>query len=656
MTSLRNCETVWYPEIRRFCPTTPIVLVGCQNDLRSLVKDENYIRLCEERWPMVRCDCTWYFRRRGTVRGLYYETVAVGRSIERCGKANIVAELRVREADLVMPDQARRVALLLNCPYYETSVLTMYGVADVCENAIRAALSHKKQSRFWMTNLKRIQRPLPQEPFRPPKPTLPAPVTIPSSYPQDLASLLENQRHTDLIFLVGHVGFCAHRFFLIATWPKMIPMLAPEFACHLSYQTGSRRVSDASIRSSFGDIASSSVFLDLAGPDTECLLPPSETCTPEPSPRRRPRERRRSCHSFSCLSQFLQPSHPNHCVQSAFQFVKQEKCEGLDAQGKPTSGLQTLVGIHSDVPPASFALVLQFVYTGEIKSTITDVKGLQEHVHLFDIPELTSYLNNLISGSEEARTRNDEISRRWRQRIASQLDDIYLRNDICARTDLCGRSGGPLLTDTTFELEGGALRHAHRAMLMSRCDVLKAMFQHTDFRESSAKLVTLPGVSDTAFSVLLYYLYTDSIPILAPSEAIPIVELANRFCLPRLVSLVELEVIQQLNHCSIIKAGYHAIVMLEPAQMYNAEQLVEWCFVYIISHYTDICRQYHKEIKLLHPETQRQLNTNRWPPVWYLKDYDHYELLVLEREREDKPLRKRKRSGCLCLKRQSSFR
>ncbi|CAG0887635.1 unnamed protein product, partial [Cyprideis torosa] len=54
MTSLRNCETVWYPEIRRFCPTTPIVLVGCQNDLRSLVKDENYIRLCEERWPMVR--------------------------------------------------------------------------------------------------------------------------------------------------------------------------------------------------------------------------------------------------------------------------------------------------------------------------------------------------------------------------------------------------------------------------------------------------------------------------------------------------------------------------------------------------------------------------------------------------------------------------
>lgn len=32
--SLRHVKTMWYPEIKHFCPRTPIVLVGCQLDLR----------------------------------------------------------------------------------------------------------------------------------------------------------------------------------------------------------------------------------------------------------------------------------------------------------------------------------------------------------------------------------------------------------------------------------------------------------------------------------------------------------------------------------------------------------------------------------------------------------------------------------------------
>lgn len=58
-----------------------------------------------------------------------------------------------RKTDLVMPDEARAMAKELGIYYYETSVLTYFGVNEVFENAIRAALLARKQQRFWMTNV-----------------------------------------------------------------------------------------------------------------------------------------------------------------------------------------------------------------------------------------------------------------------------------------------------------------------------------------------------------------------------------------------------------------------------------------------------------------------------------------------------------------------
>lgn len=66
----------------------------------------------------------------------------------------------VRKCDLVMPDEARAMAREFGIPYYECSVLTYFGVNEVFENAIRAALIARRNQRFWMTNLKKVQRPL----------------------------------------------------------------------------------------------------------------------------------------------------------------------------------------------------------------------------------------------------------------------------------------------------------------------------------------------------------------------------------------------------------------------------------------------------------------------------------------------------------------
>ena len=58
-----------------------------------------------------------------------------------------------------MPEKARAVARDLGVPYYETSVLTFYGIDELFENAIRAALCSRRSQRFWMTGLKKVMQP-----------------------------------------------------------------------------------------------------------------------------------------------------------------------------------------------------------------------------------------------------------------------------------------------------------------------------------------------------------------------------------------------------------------------------------------------------------------------------------------------------------------
>ena len=58
-----------------------------------------------------------------------------------------------------MPEEARNLANELGLYYYETSVLTNYGVSDAFENAIRVALIARRQQHFWITNLKKVKWP-----------------------------------------------------------------------------------------------------------------------------------------------------------------------------------------------------------------------------------------------------------------------------------------------------------------------------------------------------------------------------------------------------------------------------------------------------------------------------------------------------------------
>ncbi|CAL1286093.1 unnamed protein product [Larinioides sclopetarius] len=612
--SLRNCKVIWYPEIRRFCPSTPIVLVGCKNDLRYMYRDEQFLSLCRDRSPFFR---------------------------------------PLRESDILSPEQGRSVAKEIGAPYYETSVLTHFGVNEVFENVIRAALLSRRQQRFWMTNLKHVQRPLLQVPFCPPEPRPPQVIVPPPQFEDDMLSLLHSQMYTDVIFLTGKVGFAAHKSVLSAVCNSLYKLFTLDIAAEGTL--GGRSASDSSV------VSSSDSSVGNFSTDTEQLLTESPhsviTCASfclsrshhnanqnNVSETRHGSVRRRSScqiHPESLTHGTNIPTGVRRILDHrAYQCISIERCEGLDHRGRVTSSIQTIVTLANVITPSAMQNCLRFLYTGDLDHKMCiNMTELLEAAELMDIPELQLMIT---SGPHSQKDIRADLHEKFAQKVRNRMREVCLHQG--------------LFSDVYFQLEDG-LCCAHKPILMARCDVMAAMFRG-DFRESSAKVVHFPGVTKCCFQQLLVYLYTDEIDdTVTPSNCLEILELANRLCLPRLVGLVEQKVIHDFIKLS--NAGKdtteHALRLLEPCQMHNADQLADWCLYHIAVNYNDICRKTPKLLRNLHPENQAYLNRNRWPPVWYLKEYDYYERCVRERQWQEKPPKVFKRhrnnstSGCLCF-------
>uniref|UniRef100_A0A7N9AW27 Rho-related BTB domain-containing protein 1 n=1 Tax=Mastacembelus armatus TaxID=205130 RepID=A0A7N9AW27_9TELE len=179
--SLRHVRTMWFPEIKHFCPRTPIILVGCQLDLR------------------------------------YADLDAVNRARRPLAKP-------IKPTDILPPERGHEVAKELGIPYYETSIVAQFGVKDVFDNAIRAALISRRHLQFWKSHLKKVQRPLLQAPFLPPRPPRPI-VGIPDPPPTDGEgpdSLFCQPLCADVLFLLqnGMTHVFAHKVYLATSCSK----------------------------------------------------------------------------------------------------------------------------------------------------------------------------------------------------------------------------------------------------------------------------------------------------------------------------------------------------------------------------------------------------------------------------------------------------
>ncbi|XP_029044450.1 rho-related BTB domain-containing protein 1 isoform X1 [Osmia bicornis bicornis] len=593
--SLRNCKAMWYPEIRRFCPQTPVLLVGCKNDLRYMYRDETYLSYFRDRSPFVRA---------------------------------------TRKSDLVMPDQARAVARELGVCYYETSVFTYYGVNEVFENSIRAALIARRQQRFWMTNLKRVQRPLLQAPFCPPKPVPPEVCLAVSTYEENMRTLWTKPVHTDVTLIAGNCTFSAHRCLLAAASPAFHRL----FSTELIQEQTPRSSSESSMVSTFGE-ATVGDFNE----DTECLIRIDQS---KPTKVWEQLKRRSS---FQVLPTMDNQRKSNGATRElnhpAFQNIRVCLTENTNGMQQPT----TVVTLSKLITPQAMQQCLQFIYTGSLDKRYHDLQTapigllleIRQAAEFLELPQLL-----MVLGSIQTREQfNSDLNNRYKQVVRQRLEDICLEHGLFA--------------DVVFELDDGSVP-AHKAILTARCDVMKAMFSG-DFRESSAKVIVFPGVREYTFHKLLCYLYTDEVPAISSARCLNLLELANRLCLQRLVNLVESRVIEDLERLSQNEgneAVENCLRLLEPCKLHNADQLADWCMNHLCVNYNKLCKMSPRSVRLLHPENQEYLNEHRWPPVWYLKDYDYYQKCLAERDRENKPTLKRNRnqSGCLCFSGSSKTR
>ncbi|KAF9407213.1 hypothetical protein HW555_012683 [Spodoptera exigua] len=585
--SLRNCGAMWYPEIRRFCPNTPILLVGCKNDLRYMYRDETYLNYCKDRSPFIRAP---------------------------------------RKSDLVMPDQGRALAHEFGIYYYETSVFTYYGVNEVFENAIRAALIARRQQRFWMTNLKRVQRPLLQAPFRPPRPMEPEVAVVNSTYLENMTTLLRQQYFSDMVIICGAKGFPVHRFMLAAACEAFHRLLATD-AVTLSADLA-RSSSESSMVSSMGE-ATTGEFNE----DTEYLirqdqakqmrygkpiLPLSDSCKKPPD-------------------LYREVNHP------AINSIRVVKCDKIQ---HATSQTQTIVTMSKLISQTVMQEIINFIYTGALDSSafkqqyvtgyIDLVQEIRQAAELLGFHELTKLSQFIL---DQHLLFDKGFMLQFHTPLGGRLRDMYVER--------------ALFADVTFDLDDG-IHLAHRAVLMARCDPMKAMFQG-HFRESTSRVISFPGVKMYAFHILLSYIYSDKIPAVDPMRCLELLELANRLCMNRLVNLVEARVIDQLQQRDRVCGDDDQVVeialsLLEPVKLHNAHNLADWCMWRLCGAYDRVCRAKH-----LSQASRDYLSDNRWPPVWYVKEYDYYQKCVNEQSKEQKELRPtnsmqaNQQTGCLCF-------
>jgi len=181
-----------------------------------------------------------------------------------------------------------------------------------------------------------------------------------------------------------------------------------------------------------------------------------------------------------------------------------------------------------------------------------------------------------------------------------------------------------LFSDVTFKIED-KLIYGHKAIITSRCDVLRAMISGS-FSESREKIVEFCDTQFDSFLPIIEFLYTDHAPIDEHEDKLSLLAMANRFGLPRLVSLCELygsKMVEIATKDGIANANIDVIGILHFAQLHNANQLATFCLHFIATNYQPMKNR--AEFKTLEGDNLKYVEENQWPPISYLKQLKEYE-------------------------------
>ncbi|XP_033757206.1 rho-related BTB domain-containing protein 1-like [Pecten maximus] len=494
----------------------------------------------------------------------------------------------IGKGDIITPEQGREVAQAIGAPYYETSILFNFGIEDVFFNAVRAAMVERRKIKFWNAQLRRIQYPLIQFPLPIPQPSFPSVTVATSTFDHDLAQLLKNQNDGDVIFNVSGVRFQAHKTCLVVASELFREILLMD-----TKEEDSSSVSHTNGRTERkNNKEDEQVLLD-----NEVILEESPII-----------DANSNCQEDGTIQydgrDTVNTRYLNHAA-----FEKIETRHYKNPAGGNT--VRTVVTVSQEITPHAFQCILEYLYVGKVREEYSQVLEVQQAAELLKLFPMLVALSNVQT---QETFLNLGLEKRFLSDRIGKLQELIL--------------GQGLLKDIHFEVDDGIVA-AHKPLLIARCEMMCAMFTD-NFREASAHVIPLPDVTTEVFSVLQEYLYTDKIRSLESVDQLALIAVANRFCLPRLISLVEEYVVMELSraaHCDedIIE---EVLMLIEPAQFHNALQLAAWCQHYVCVHFREANKRFFRELRGLQMENLTWIEENQWPPVWYIKEKERYDRLI----------------------------
>lgn len=281
------------------------------------------------------------------------------------------------------------------------------------------------------------------------------------------------------------------------------------------------------------------------------------------------------------------------------------------------SRLMVVVKMDNSIQPGPFRAVLKYLYTGELGENERDLMHIAHIAELLEVFDLRMMVANILNNEAFM---NQEITKAFHVRRTNRVKECLAKGTF---------------SDVTFILDDGTIS-AHKPLLISSCDWMAAMFGGP-FVESSTREVVFPYTSKSCMRAVLEYLYTGMFTSSPDLDDMKLIVLANRLCLPHLVALTEQYTVTGLMEATqmMVDIDGDVLVFLELAQFHCAYQLADWCLHHICTNYNNVCRKFPRDMKAMSPENQEYFEKHRWPPVWYLKEEDHYQRARKEREKED---------------------
>ncbi|KAG8135109.1 hypothetical protein E2320_008159 [Naja naja] len=358
--SLNHVKTMWCQEIKHFCPRTPVILVGCQLDLR------------------------------------YADLEAVNRARRPLARP-------IKRGDILPPERGREVAKELGIPYYETSVFDQFGIKDVFDNAIRAALISRRHLQFWKSHLKKVQKPLLQAPFLPPK--APPPVIKIPECPilkiNDVGYLLDNPLCADVLFILQEqTQIFAHKIYLATSSSKFYDLFSME--CEEMPDLTESFCSEGS------NLPTRTCSLEAVDQGAEGAAVPSSAST-------------EGLQVESEAGEATCPKQGPTLWGKGFISLHQEM--QINPVSKRVCAV-TVVKMEASIQPGPFKTVLQFLYTGQLEENERDLTRVAQIAEILEVFDLRMMVENITN--KEA-FMNQEITKAFHVRKANRIKECLCK-------------------------------------------------------------------------------------------------------------------------------------------------------------------------------------------------------------------------------------